>query len=675
MIGPVLTLPHGGKECYVEKWTTLPREDLATLVAKKNGSGNRGVRLDDYASLDPDSPGARTLMEQWKREGVLSRTVAWKTASGAERHLYQRPPDLTEALFISIIRFQLRTGAGMQDVIPPSYVKDLKKEIDGHYEWLPGQDPESIEVAPLPETILAYFRTHADKPVMVKDKTPIADGVPPATAAPDGGKFDLAAYLSHHNIEVIKLKEDAGGTRHCLAHCVFDETHTPNDASIHQPTEGPLTYQCFHDTCKGRTWADARMQISGEAKLGQFMVGGGVKPKAPDYDRGELPPDWRGPQAAPKPQGNDLKCEVLTPSNLTLLTERLKTPPPPRKYLYEDIITTGIVGGIVAMGGTGKGFFIISCGLSLATGEKIGPLKPARTFKVAYLAGEDDQDELDRRVAATVNALWPNGPPSTIDNFIPISVMGKIKPLMELDKNHNPVNSPTYEWLCKSLENLADLDVLILDPKSKFYGLEENDNGHNAAWINCLESLAARFKITILFSHHESKARAGSMEQHSSRGGGALTDGCRWVANLKTMDLKTAEKFQVADPQKYVVLDVTKSNYAPKLPAPIYFKRGSDGELMYVDLAVERLNALTLKLVDLLEIQTEPFSRNDLVYEKRGKEIADELRETVSGFSRVTDVNRAIDHGLRAGWLFETRQNSTRGRGKLVLKVKTGPES
>ncbi len=403
-----------------------------------------------------------------------------------------------------------------------------------------------------------------------------------------------------------------------------------------------------------------------------------------DYDRlereaiqaeqRELPPDWRGPQATGQTP-KDLTCEVLTPASLTLLTERLKTPPPPRKYLLDGILTTGIVGEIVAMGGTGKGYFIIRVGLSFATGENTGPLKPARTFKVVYLAGEDDQDELDRRVASTVNTLWPDGPPSTIDNFIPISVMGKISPLMELDKNHNPVNSPAYEWLCKSLENLADIDVLILDPKSKFYGLDENDNGHCAAWINCLESLADRFKITILFSHHESKARAGSMEQGSSRGGSALTDGCRWVANLKTMDHKTAEKFQVSDPRMYVVLDVTKSNYAPKLPAPIYFKRGSDGELMYVDLAVERLNTLTLKLVELLEINSESFSRNDLIYEKRGKEIADELKETVSGFNRVADINRAINHGLRSGWLFETRQSSTRGRGKLVLKVKTGPEA
>ena len=127
---------------------------------------------------------------------------------------------------------------------------------------------------------------------------------------------------------------------------------------------------------------------------------------------------------------------------------------------------------------------------------------------MVYLAAEDGQEELDRRVFAAVQALWPNGsPPPEIDNFIPVSVMGKIGPLMQFDGAGNPVKAPAYDWLCKTLANLPEVEVLILDPKSKFYGLDENDNGHNAAWVNCLESLIARFKITILFSHHESKAQ------------------------------------------------------------------------------------------------------------------------------------------------------------------------
>ena len=223
--------------------------------------------------------------------------------------------------------------------------------------------------------------------------------------------------------------------------------------------------------------------------------------------------------------------------------------------------------------------------------------------------------------------------------------MGKnLGPLMQLDATGNPANAPAYDWLSRTLENLQDVEVLIIDPKSKFYGLVENDNGHNAAWINCLESLIARFKITILFSHHESKARAGSMDPASSRGGSALTDGCRWVANIKTMDPKTADKFQVDEPHKYVVVDVTKSNYAAKLPAPIYFRRCEGGALTYVDLSSERIKGVADQLLDRLIQEAKGgryFSRRDLTYEEQAKPITDAIKDKVTGFKRVRDINNA----------------------------------
>jgi hypothetical protein len=274
VIGPILHLPYGLKKCFITGWPTAPPEDLASELAKQNGC-NRGVRLDHYASLDLDSPAAKALLDQWKRDGTLPRTVGWKTASGAERHLFKRPTGLSGPLTIGVLKFQLRTGNGMQDVIPPSYVKDPEKGIDGHYEWLPGQDPESIEVADLPDTILAYFRTHGEGEVFTpKDKPTKAP-----TASNNGNRVDIEAYLAHCGVEVVKVKPYGDGTMYCLRECIFDPTHAPNDAAIIQWEDGKLTYQCFHDTCKGRTWTEARQIISGDAKLTQFMAGG-----TQDYD-------------------------------------------------------------------------------------------------------------------------------------------------------------------------------------------------------------------------------------------------------------------------------------------------------------------------------------------------------------------------------------------------------
>ena len=171
------------------------------------------------------------------------------------------------------------------------------------------------------------------------------------------------------------------------------------------------------------------------------------------------------------------KNKGLNLSTIMPVSECLKNPPPPRDYLFKEVLPSGIVGELVAMGGTGKGHLNIMLGLSLATGREIGPLKPARNSRCSTWPRRMTRRNSIAVSSAAVEALWPDGsPPPEIDNFIPVSVMGKLGPLMQFDRRRNPVNAPAYDWLCKTLENLPDVEVLILDPKSKFYGLDENDN-------------------------------------------------------------------------------------------------------------------------------------------------------------------------------------------------------
>jgi putative DNA primase/helicase len=88
------------------------------------------------------------------------------------------------------------------------------------------------------------------------------------------GRFDLAAYLDHYGVEVVSVKPHGSSTLHVLAQCVFDPAHSRKEAAIGQTAEGKIFYQCFHNSCKGQTWAEARQLISHSDKLGQFVVGG-----------------------------------------------------------------------------------------------------------------------------------------------------------------------------------------------------------------------------------------------------------------------------------------------------------------------------------------------------------------------------------------------------------------
>jgi putative DNA primase/helicase len=78
--------------------------------------------------------------------------------------------------------------------------------------------------------------------------------------------FDVAEYLRSHNIPfTIKRSSDAG-TLFCLDTCLFNAGHG-KDAAIIQRPSGKLIYKCFHDSCKDKTWDDARKVISGDESL------------------------------------------------------------------------------------------------------------------------------------------------------------------------------------------------------------------------------------------------------------------------------------------------------------------------------------------------------------------------------------------------------------------------
>lgn len=101
------------------------------------------------------------------------------------------------------------------------------------------------------------------------------------------GVLDLGAYLAHYGVDVHSAEAKGGGTQYKLVRCVFNPDHGPNEASIFQTDAYPyLTYQCFHTSCNGKTWKDARTAISGPAKIARFYS---------NYD-----PNWRaGPEDNP----------------------------------------------------------------------------------------------------------------------------------------------------------------------------------------------------------------------------------------------------------------------------------------------------------------------------------------------------------------------------------------
>jgi len=101
------------------------------------------------------------------------------------------------------------------------------------------------------------------------------------------GKLDVPAYLEHYGIS-FRTKQKATSIIYGLDHCLFDASHTRNEASIIQNATGKLYYQCFHNSCEGRTWQEARNIISGNDSLKKFINGQDSQGKSISFEEQDI---------------------------------------------------------------------------------------------------------------------------------------------------------------------------------------------------------------------------------------------------------------------------------------------------------------------------------------------------------------------------------------------------
>lgn len=343
---------------------------------------------------------------------------------------------------------------------------------------------------------------------------------------------------------------------------------------------------------------------------------------------------------------------------------RLLVRPKNREFIFRfnenGLIPRGVVGVLAAEGGTGKTHFLLKLAIAGAEGGNFGPINSPRQLNTLVILCEDEQDELDRR-------LWDASKGKLPENLYAVSVYGEVGPLMRLEGS-NPVLADAWYWLDETLANHEGLDLLIIDPKSRIYGLDENNNDHATQWIQCLEVLSKKHGVTILFSHHTSKNNSNAITQSMGRGASAIVDGCRWQGGLIRMDAKTAERFCIDNPRDYVLFDAPKSNYAADLPAAICFKRGEGGVLEYCEPGCQIHDTMGEALVEMLANDPEQYSKRDLVKMPHGLGISRDMKERFPGFKRRSDMERVIDRMIEKGKLFELHgEIDGAGKPKIIL--------
>jgi replicative DNA helicase len=342
-----------------------------------------------------------------------------------------------------------------------------------------------------------------------------------------------------------------------------------------------------------------------------------------------------------------------------VLTERPSDPEYLIKFKDQGLISRGIVGSLAAGGGTGKTQVLIQLSHACASGGSFAYFSTDKPLKVLLLAAEEQQDDLDRRLWDACGGDFP-------PNLFARSIKGVVGPLMYLDGNQ-PQRSEWWHWLDQTIANHKGLDLLILDPKSRLYGLDENSNDHNTQWIASLETLTIRHKLSILFSHHVPKG-TNEINQWMARGGSALIDACRSNLGMVQLSHKEGEKLNIDDWKNYLKIGISKINIGPKDQGDAYLKFDDAGKLHPVNIYVEHTRSSATHFLFLLGQEKTNYSRRELVKLSCAKHVIDKMSAAFPSFVRSRDVNPMIDYLLDEGLLIETASETSR-RDKLVLKI------
>jgi RecA-family ATPase len=235
--------------------------------------------------------------------------------------------------------------------------------------------------------------------------------------------------------------------------------------------------------------------------------------------------------------------------------------PPPREWLLGNQFCRRFLSGLLAPGATGKTALRTLQYLSLATGR---PLTGQHIFKrgrVLLLSLEDDDTELQRRLAAA--RIHHGIDLADLKGWLFCATPKGIK--LADAKDGARVRGPLEAMLRDTIQR-RQIDLLGLDPFVKLHALEENDNGAMDFVCDLLVKLAIEFNIAVDVPHHTKKGQQIAGDADAGRGASSARDAGRLMYTLTRMTDAEGDSFGIPAEERrlYVRLDSSKVNIAPR---------------------------------------------------------------------------------------------------------------
>lgn len=292
----------------------------------------------------------------------------------------------------------------------------------------------------------------------------------------------------------------------------------------------------------------------------------------------------------------------------------MRDDPKPIKWLFHQRVPGNRGALLTGLGGTSKTQMLYQMAIAAILGTCPWGWNVDATGKAILILTEDDENDphITLHTIKMAMGLGAEQSRAIAENLIVFPLAGQDLKLMIRDPDSGALVGSCY---LKALEEMIDrtgnVAFVGIDPALGVTDGDEASQSDQRALGRMADNLAVRCSCTVFILTHGTKGSLQSDEltSHSSRGGGAITDAVRAEYGMRTMTIKEAQKFGVADiaeRESYVQLKATKGNrIPPEAKVPVWFRRSKGGYLEVVELVEAQRSGISPSSQRALDLLTE----------------------------------------------------------------------
>lgn len=244
-------------------------------------------------------------------------------------------------------------------------------------------------------------------------------------------------------------------------------------------------------------------------------------------------------------------------------------PPPPRTYVFGDVIVPGTVAVMAGVGGTAKTGLAIQMCIQGALGRNFGPIQVGSFASMMFLA-EETTAERDRRFGALCSKLSTQDRACVEQLVHCYAEAGNDMRLTALADGNVIETNWVDQMIQLSLEHEqavnSKVGLIVIDHARLVMSGDPIASDHVTALLRGLNKIADSTGSAVLLLAHSPKSTIGKEGEPDASevfGSGAFVDHSRAAFVLHTMREKEAKYygFNDRDRKEHVSLSVVKANY------------------------------------------------------------------------------------------------------------------